>query len=326
MMYSSVPVYPGVHGRTPSNVGSPVAVGPPVTSANGSRLSGTPTTSGGGAATRVAGSGEGGGPPGPLGAISHRRVGSSGGCFLFAVIFLMFFIYFGYLSILLLPILQESFSVYTVGLFCGFHLLFLLQLGAFFKAVFTDPGHVPPHWGFYMGDESKRRRYCKVCNVWKPDRTHHCSACGRWYAVFCVSLQPLFCLPLPAKASALISLLLVLANSFFPGCYHLIRLPSPPSRAREFPSAAHGIQCLAFSYSVSLALHHSVLNMDHHCPWINNCVGFFNRRFFLQLLLDALACLIIVCTHTYGSQMIAPMWLLQLGPFLPFFVHFLLLF
>ena len=38
---------------------------------------------------------------------------------------------------------------------------------------------VPPNWGFYMGDETKRRRYCKMCNVWKPDRTHHCSICNR---------------------------------------------------------------------------------------------------------------------------------------------------
>mmetsp|Transcript_117467 Transcript_117467/g.328855 ORF Transcript_117467/g.328855 Transcript_117467/m.328855 type:complete len:273 (+) Transcript_117467:1-819(+) len=30
-----------------------------------------------------------------------------------------------------------------------------------------------------MGDETKRRRYCKMCNVWKPDRTHHCSICNR---------------------------------------------------------------------------------------------------------------------------------------------------
>jgi hypothetical protein len=61
-----------------------------------------------------------------------------------------------------------------------FHFLFFMLLWSFFQAMTTDPGQVPVFWGFHLGDpENKRRRYCLMCNVFKPERCHHCSACNR---------------------------------------------------------------------------------------------------------------------------------------------------
>ena len=111
-----------------------------------------------------------------------------------------------------------AFGVLTV-----FHLLFLLLLWSFMQSMLTDPGQVPVFWGFHLGDaEHKRRRYCLMCNIFKPERCHHCSSCGR-----------------------------------------------------------------------------CVLNMDHHCPWINNCIGFWNRKFFILLLVY-----VFVVTYFVGFTMV----------------------
>lgn len=100
-----------------------------------------------------------------------------------------------------------------------FTVVIILMVWSLFKTMFTDPGKVPQNWGFYLNDpEQKKRRFCLICHIFKPERCHveklilslfakHCSACDR-----------------------------------------------------------------------------CVLNMDHHCPWINNCVGFQNRKFFMQML------------------------------------------
>ena len=43
----------------------------------------------------------------------------------------------------------------------------------------TNPGTTPVYWGFHIGDEDfKKKRYCLLCQVFKPERTHHCSVCN----------------------------------------------------------------------------------------------------------------------------------------------------
>ena len=61
-----------------------------------------------------------------------------------------------------------------------YHILFALIVWTVYATSKSDPGQVPLYWGFYIGDpDSKRTRYCLMCNVFKPLRCHHCSMCNR---------------------------------------------------------------------------------------------------------------------------------------------------
>jgi hypothetical protein len=60
-----------------------------------------------------------------------------------------------------------------------FHILLFMMLWSLLVTMNTHPGEIPLYWGFYIGDEDyKRKRYCLICNAFKPERSHHCSVCN----------------------------------------------------------------------------------------------------------------------------------------------------
>lgn len=60
-----------------------------------------------------------------------------------------------------------------------FHILAGLILYCYLVVMFTNPGEPPLFWGFNDRPEERKRRYCGICNKFKPERCHHCSTCGR---------------------------------------------------------------------------------------------------------------------------------------------------
>mmetsp|Transcript_22871 Transcript_22871/g.58538 ORF Transcript_22871/g.58538 Transcript_22871/m.58538 type:complete len:330 (+) Transcript_22871:79-1068(+) len=105
-----------------------------------------------------------------------------------------------------------------------FVLIAIMWIACYAQCIVTPPGGIPDtdEWKYKEGDSNSevgedvqhekkkggKRRWCKWCHRYKPDRCHHCRVCK-----VCV------------------------------------------------------------------------LKMDHHCPWIHNCVGFGNHKYFFLLLL-----------------------------------------
>ena len=99
---------------------------------------------------------------------------------LFGIISLIYYTFYWKLYIPLLTVQPGVKFVIVLG-----HFLNFMQVWCLFSVICSEPGSVPPYWvnfiqGFYQADnDSKKKRYCMLCHVFKPERCHHCSVCNR---------------------------------------------------------------------------------------------------------------------------------------------------
>ena len=97
----------------------------------------------------------------------------------FVVLSILSIEYYIYVFEIMFPNLNNSNFYLITILLIFFHILFLLVVCAFLATMNTNPGEIPIYWGFYIGDDdNKRKRYCLICNAFKPERAHHCSVCN----------------------------------------------------------------------------------------------------------------------------------------------------
>ncbi|XP_022902148.1 palmitoyltransferase ZDHHC2 isoform X2 [Onthophagus taurus] len=165
--------------------------------------------------------------------------------FILSIVFWSYYAYIIQLCILTIEDVPKQIIYIFV-----YHCIYAMFLWAYWQTVLTPSGRVPDKFRLSEveydrilqaeNEETQRLmledfsrnlpnlnrtvsgsvRYCEKCRLVKPDRTHHCSVCGR-----------------------------------------------------------------------------CILKMDHHCPWVNNCIGFTNYKFFVLFLGYALIyCIYVALT------------------------------
>nr|CAD7441074.1 unnamed protein product [Timema bartmani] len=135
-----------------------------------------------------------------------------------------------------------------------------LTLYHFMNAIYLGPGYLPPGWAPENADHTDLLQFCNTCQGYKAPRTHHCRKVENSLGknTFATPSQDL-------NFDLLVT------------CYL--------TRPDEFDVSAHDSQSRC------------VMKMDHHCPWINNCVGHKNHAHFAGFLFFAVCgCLLASVT------------------------------
>lgn len=64
-------------------------------------------------------------------------------------------------------------------LFLLYSILAIMVVWSLVATAISDAGSVPFYYGLFECRRGHERKYCIVCHGFKPERTHHCSMCGK---------------------------------------------------------------------------------------------------------------------------------------------------
>ena len=110
----------------------------------------------------------------------EKRFSYHGKVYYFIAWVMLFYQYLSYIYLIELPIISnQDFNFLYFLRIIFFHILIILLACSLYMTSKIKPGTTPLYWGFHIGDEDfKKKRYCLICQVFKPERTHHCSICN----------------------------------------------------------------------------------------------------------------------------------------------------
>ena len=110
----------------------------------------------------------------------EKKFSYHGKIYFFSACMMLLYQYLSYIYLIEIPIIftNNLTLLYLIRIII-FHILIILLSLSLYMTSKTNPGTTPLYWGFHIGDEDfKKKRYCLLCQVFKPERTHHCSICN----------------------------------------------------------------------------------------------------------------------------------------------------